>query len=94
MRREMCMSVTGHAGYAPRGQDIVCAGASTLFHTMIEALENESVKSGGCVVYDNSVVRFSGGDADRVQLIMDTVWTGFQMLAEAYGEYITTKKTG
>ncbi len=27
--------ITGHAGYAPEGQDIVCASVSTLFYTMI-----------------------------------------------------------
>ena len=28
------LEARGHAGYAPAGQDIVCAGASTLMQTL------------------------------------------------------------
>ena len=28
------LEASGHAGYAPAGQDIVCAGASTLMQTL------------------------------------------------------------
>jgi len=31
--REMEISISGHSGYAPSGQDIVCAGISTLGQT-------------------------------------------------------------
>lgn len=33
------MRLKGHAGYAPKGQDLVCAGASTLAYTLGEAME-------------------------------------------------------
>ena len=29
------LEAAGHAGYAPAGQDIVCAGASTLMQTLV-----------------------------------------------------------
>lgn len=31
--REMKINISGHSGYAPSGQDIVCAGISTLGQT-------------------------------------------------------------
>ena len=31
--------IHGHAGYAPEGQDIVCAGVTALFQTLIESME-------------------------------------------------------
>lgn len=34
-----CITVTGHAGYAPHGKDIVCAGVSVLFQTLIRSIE-------------------------------------------------------
>ena len=34
---ELILSLTGHAGYAPIGQDIVCAGVSTLVYTLINS---------------------------------------------------------
>lgn len=33
------MEAKGHAGYAEKGKDIVCAGASALFYTAAEYLE-------------------------------------------------------
>lgn len=37
--REQWISVSGHAGYAPVGQDIVCAAVSALTLTLIQGLE-------------------------------------------------------
>lgn len=35
------VTVTGHAGYAPKGQDIVCAAASALVFALIGSLRQE-----------------------------------------------------
>ncbi len=35
------VTVMGHAGYAPKGQDIVCAAASALVFALIGALEEK-----------------------------------------------------
>lgn len=40
-RNRMSMQANGHAGYAPAGQDIVCAAASTLFNTLLIALRTQ-----------------------------------------------------
>ena len=41
------LEASGHAGYAPAGQDIVCAGASTLMQTLCALLAGEEgAKSG------------------------------------------------
>ena len=32
---EGCITITGHADYAPHGQDIVCAAVSTLAQTFV-----------------------------------------------------------
>lgn len=34
------ITIKGHAGYAPIGEDIVCAGVSTLAYTLIARLED------------------------------------------------------
>lgn len=92
-RSQLRLCVKGHARYAERGKDIVCAGASVLYHTAIAALEAES-RNGGRIICDETGIRYEGGDKERVGLIMDTIWRGFQMLAEGYGDYITAEKTG
>lgn len=34
------LSITGHAGYSQRGNDIVCAGVSAIAYTLLGFLEN------------------------------------------------------
>lgn len=51
------LTISGHAGYAPRGQSIVCAAVSAITLTMIEGLREiagislaETVESGNVSV--------------------------------------------
>ena len=37
------LTVKGHAGYAPAGQDIVCAGASILMQALVWMTDRKSV---------------------------------------------------
>ena len=37
----MRLEAAGHAGYAPAGQDIVCAGVSTLMQALVSLLAGE-----------------------------------------------------
>ena len=37
-----CLEAAGHAGYAPAGQDIVCAGASTLMQALVYLLAGDA----------------------------------------------------
>lgn len=41
--------IAGHAGYAPEGQDIVCASVSTMLYAMIGYLS--TLKGSGCQVH-------------------------------------------
>ena len=38
-KHENKISIEGHAGFAPSGQDIVCAAVSTLFQTLVWSIE-------------------------------------------------------
>ena len=40
------LEAAGHAGYAPAGQDIVCAGASTLMQALVYLLAGEESARG------------------------------------------------
>lgn len=56
-RDNRSISVSGHAGYAPKGQDIVCAGVSSLVYILVNGckcrIEGETVfVSENTPVYD------------------------------------------
>ena len=42
------LEASGHAGYAPAGQDIVCAGASTLMQTLCALLGARKAPGAAC----------------------------------------------
>ena len=83
----MRLEAAGHAGYAPAGQDIVCAGASTLMQALVSLLageENarcearEEPEGPHLTVYVNAPVE------PGVQGAFALAKEGFALLAERY----------
>lgn len=55
-RPQIFCSITGHAYYAPKGQDIVCAGVSALYQSLELGLSNyepefQDASGGGCEAF-------------------------------------------
>ena len=90
----LAMRAEGHAGYAPAGQDIVCAAVSCLMQTLAySAAEDEHTSS--CIYQgkDGPVVSVETGDSvlmrDKFELVAD----GLTLLAEQYPENVSFKKS-
>lgn len=86
--------VSGHAGYAAHGQDIVCAAASFLAITVVNSLELQLGKEGTVKTDDGYLYyRLPQGLNDTqmatAQIILKTLATGFQNLKEEYPKYIS-----
>ncbi|MCQ2533714.1 MAG: ribosomal-processing cysteine protease Prp [Clostridia bacterium] len=90
-------NMSGHAGYAEYGSDIVCAGASTLFYTAANALETICRLSDTAVIKEDEETDFVQGSIilpeiadkeikDRAQVIMATILTGYISLASSVNE--------
>ena len=89
------LTVTGHAGSAEPGHDLVCASASMLAYTLAANVANMA---------DNGQVREPIMNMDEgnteiscnprhnlkasVTLVFDSVCVGFELLAHDYPEYI------
>ena len=91
---KLTMRAEGHAGYAPAGQDIVCAAVSCLMQTLAySAAEDEHTSS--CIYQgkDGPVVNVEAGDSvlmrDKFELVAD----GLDLLAEQYPENVSFKET-
>ena len=95
-RRITGVFMSGHAGYAEEGSDIICAGASTLIYTLANSLEricgvdaqkisriNEDTGDGD--VSAEIIIpygTFTEKTADeRAAVVAETVYTGFISLA-------------
>lgn len=86
--------ISGHAGYAPHGQDIVCAAASFLAITVINSLELQ-LGAEGRVKSEDGYLSYQLPEAltqeqwHTAQIILQTLATGFQNLKEEYPKYIS-----
>ena len=82
------IKIRGHAGYAPRGQDVVCAGVTALTQTLVESIEG---LTGNEIKYDMSPgrvdIEIKDPDEDA-QLLMDSFFVGAEMIADEFPEYV------
>lgn len=81
------LEVFGHAGYAPRGQDIVCAGASMLMETLVYVLAD--CDEAECCAYNELPgprvsVKLTGSIFPTDLTAMEFAKTGLALLAERY----------
>lgn len=85
------LEVFDHAGYAPRGQDIVCAGASMLMETLVYVLAD--CDEAECCAYNEPTgprvsVKLTGSIFPTDLTAMEFAKTGLALLAERYPENI------
>ncbi|MDD3747288.1 MAG: ribosomal-processing cysteine protease Prp [Anaerostipes sp.] len=82
------VTVSGHANYAPRGQDIVCAAVSTLALALIKSIENltedkiqYSISSGMVdIEYKNL--------SEKSKTLVDSFFVGVSMVSNDYPNHV------
>ena len=82
------LTVTGHAGYGPYGEDIFCAAASTLIMTLEKALENRGI------LYNETIRDGYAEIRCRDKKSKGTFYTclcGYLQLAELYPDYYSVE---
>lgn len=94
-RRGCQVRITGHAGAAPAGRDLVCAAVSALAWTLganlerlekTGALEALSVRMApGCCLARCTP---APGREAQVQAVFDTLWLGLEGLAKHYSQWV------
>ena len=95
-RKSHRLRVAGHAGYAERGEDILCAAASVLLHTLAGAVRGLSERG---LAEDISVTLRSGmGEVScsaaeefdcLTTAVMDSIVLGFRLLGRDYPQYVS-----
>lgn len=75
------LDVSGHAGYAAPGTDIVCAGASALAYALARYAGGAEVESGH--------MRINAENMDeRMHGAFSCTLMGYELLEEAYPEHM------
>lgn len=92
--RGLCgIRVSGHAGYAPAGEDIVCAAASVLITTCANALESVAgirpdVSQKPVMIQVSLPDGLSPADEHDARVILRTAEQGFRDIAAQYPSYL------
>lgn len=90
--RKGLLEVSGHAGYAENGRDIVCAAVSILCYSFLAALQkegrclwvNEKIRDGYMKIAWGTEKSQEAEVEAQLELVMD----GFFLLEAKYGNYI------
>lgn len=86
------IKISGHANYAPKGQDIVCAAVSALVTTTVNSLDSFKknqikVKTDGQVtLLLNSQI--SKNDQSCLKLLMN----GLKLISKQYPKYVKIRR--
>lgn len=95
LNNRVMVDITGHAGFNP-GNDIVCAAISMLSSTLAQCITDEELSGNVTIDYmelqdgNNSMdFKYIDSASRRIETIVDTIYTGFEILAEQYPDYVT-----
>lgn len=88
-RDNYAMKIHGHAGFAPTGSDIVCAGVTALEI----ALEHYFYTKDGCYVrIEPSSSVFIGNE--ECKEVMDCIWDGLTAIGNNYENWVVCRLGG
>jgi uncharacterized protein YsxB (DUF464 family) len=87
------VSLDGHAGYADKGQDIVCAAVSVLVINTFNSIERFTEDAFSCEAAEDGgymSMSFSEKLSEKSVLLLDSMLMGLEEIRKQYGdEYIS-----
>lgn len=80
------ITINGHAGYAPHGQDIVCAAVSALVQTFVASVEELTADEITAVQNEQGQIQTIQYKhlTERAQVLLDAFFVGIRMIADSY----------
>ena len=81
--RIVALSVHGHAGTAPYGEDLVCAGVSAIVQTAALSLGRLDPVAPPARIHTGDL-RWQGESGEAGQTILETCLIGLQDIAQSY----------
>ena len=88
-RDNLELQIAGHAGYAEKGRDIVCAAVTALAGTLERCMKEAG--EGSCDWKEGETC-FTASGTENLRPCFETVVTGLKMLAEEFPDYVTIKE--
>lgn len=85
------MNVSGHAGYDTKGNDIVCAGVSALYHTLIQSVSRLASCEFEVREHRDDHELIVYGPSSEARLLIRSFLIGMREVERAYPHYVRVK---
>lgn len=82
------ITVSGHAGFAEAGKDIVCAGVTALIQTLIKSVSDLTEDK---IEYEISPGRadiYYGDPSEEGKLLVDSFFIGICLIADEFPDHV------
>lgn len=81
------LSCEGHSGSADIGQDLICAGASSIMFGLLNAIDmvDEQVETN---IYDNKIEVINYSDNEKINNYLELAILQLKTIEESYSQYI------
>lgn len=87
--RKNAMEATGHAGFAPKGEDLVCAAFSMLVFTL-EANLRQIDPPGLEIISGPGEIKMRWNESAKAEQALRFTQRGVNLLAEKYPQWVET----
>lgn len=82
------ITVTGHSGYAPPGQDIVCAGVSVLAQNLVASIKALTDDTISYDITPGKADIYYRNPSEKTKTLIDSFFIGCAAIADAYPEHV------
>lgn len=82
------ITVSGHAGYAAAGKDIVCAGVTALTMSLVKSINDLTDDKIEYEVSPGRVDIHCGNLSETGMFLVDSFFIGICLIAEEYPDYV------
>lgn len=88
----------GHANYAERGKDIVCASVSILIYTLIKSIDEESLSAPAVIEMREGEtlirVKLESENRGKICAVFEVIANGFELLQKNFPENVKYRRVG
>ncbi len=89
-KNALSLTITGHAHFAPHGEDIVCAACSILGHSLLCSLASlKELKTAAEA--EDGLLSICAEPHPAAHAMFLMVWAGFQSLAQHYPKNVCVR---
>ena len=82
------ITVSGHAGYAAAGKDIVCAGVTALTMSLVKSINDLTEDKIEYEISPGRVDIHCGNLSEAGMLLVDSFFIGICLIADDFPEYV------